>query len=171
VHSFNNANDEQKRLGLPLLTREEFAAVRAYTGGLYRTLNSSLRDGQYAGDLKLQAFVDAAQHGLAKMPKFKGLTSRGITTLTPQMKESMLKTYRVGAIVEDNAFISSSEGERAAFSGPVFHRIQSKTGVYVDPYSRHKGEREVLYAPGTQFRVTGMTQTPAGTYIIDMEEV
>lgn len=165
----NAVNAQQRSMGLPELTAEEVAAVRAYTGNTYRTLNSALRGGRYASDPHLQAYVDAAQHGLAKMPKYKGLSSRGMSLNDGQLK-AMLSTYRKGAIVEDAAFVSSSYGERAAFGGNVFMRINGKTGVNISRYSQYEGEREVLFMPGTRFKVDSIEQT-GGKYIITVTEV
>ena len=165
----NAVNAQQRSMGLPELTAEEVAAVRAYTGNTYRTLNSALRGGKYASDPHLQAYVDAAQHGLAKMPKYKGLSSRGMSFNDGQLK-AMLSTYRKGAVVEDSAFVSSSYGDRAAFGGNVFMRINGKTGVNISQYSQYQGEREVLFMPGTPFRVDEVKQE-GGKYIITVTEV
>lgn len=162
-------NAKQRAAGLPELTAEEVAAVRAYTGNTYRALNTALRGGKYSSDPHLQAYVDAAQHGLAKMPKYVGLSSRGMSFSESQLK-AMLSTYRKGAVVEDSAFVSSSYGEQAAFGGNVFMKIKGKTGVNVSQYSQYQGEREVLFMPGTQFRVDEITQIN-GKYIIEMTEV
>ncbi|UTC27957.1 hypothetical protein [Stenotrophomonas phage A1432] len=162
-------NAEQKRLGLPELTREEVGAIRAYTGSTYRALNNALRAGKYSSDPFLQAYVEAAQHGMSKMPKFKGATARGLTLHNDQLK-AMLSTYHKGAIVEDAAFVSSSYGNQAAFSGNVYMKIESKTGVNVSRYSQYDTEREVLYMPGTRFRVDNVEQVN-GKYIISMSEV
>lgn len=162
-------NAQQKKLGLEPLTREEVAAIRAYTGNTYRALNNALRSGKYSSDPYLQAYVEAAQQGMAKMPKFTGLSSRGMSFSQDQLK-AMLSTYRVGAVVEDAAFVSSSYGEQAAFGGNVFMKIQGKSGINVDNYSQYKGEREVLFMPGTRFRVDGVEQVN-GKYIIRLTEV
>lgn len=162
-------NAKQRSMGLPELTAEEVAAVRAYTGSTYRTLNSALRGGRYSSDPHLQAYVDAAQHGLAKMPKYKGLSTRGMTLDDGKLK-AMLSTYRKGAVVEDSAFVSSSYGERAAFSGNVYMRINGKTGVNISQYSQYQGEREVLFMPGTRFQVDEVKQE-GGKYIITVTEI
>ena len=166
-HSSMNA--AQRRAGLPELTVEEAAAIRAYTGSTYRTLNNSLRGGKYASDPLLQAYVDAAQHGLAKMPKYSGVSARGMNFNEEQLK-AMLSTYRKGVVVEDAAFISSSYGEQAAFGGNVFMRINGKSGVNISSFSQYGGEREVLFMPGTRFHVDSVEQKN-GKYIVTVTEV
>lgn len=162
-------NAEQRRNGLQELTAEEAAAIRAYTGGTYRTLNNSLRGHKYAGGPLLQAYVDAAQHGLAKMPKYSGISSRGMTMDEGKLR-AMLSTYRSGAVVEDAAFISTSYGQEAAFGGNVLMRITGKSGVNISQYSQYSSEREVLFMPGTRFHVDKVEQS-GGKYVVTMTEV
>lgn len=113
--------------------------------------------------------MDAAQHGLAKMPKYVGEAARGMSLGAVDLKR-FLSTYQKGAVVEEAAFVSSSYGQRAAFGGNVFLKIKSKTGVNVENYSRHPGEREVLFMPGTRFRVVDVT-TDNGRHIVTVEEI
>lgn len=167
--TLNTMNAQQRRMGLPELTAEEAAAIRSYTGNTYRTLNNALRSGRYASDMHLQAYVDAAQHGLAKMPKYVGRSARGMSFGEVELKK-VLATYRKGAVVEDSAFVSSSYGEQAAFGGNVFLQINGKTGVNISSFSKYGGEREVLFMPGTRFRVDDVVQTN-GKYVITVTEV
>jgi len=167
--TLDRMNAAQRRAGLQLLTAEEAAAIRSYTGSTYRTLNSELRSGRYASKAELQAYVDAAQHGLNKMPKYEGLSSRGMS-ISPGDLPGVLSTYRAGSVVEEAAFVSSSTGEQAAFGGNVFLRIQGRNGVNIAAHSKYQGEHEVLFMPGTRFRVDQVKQVN-GKYIVDMTEV
>lgn len=162
-------NAQQRSLGLPELTVEEAAAIRSYTGSAYRVLNEALRSGRYASDPHLQAYVDAAQHGLAKMPKYVGRSARGMNFRQAEL-EKVLSTYRKGAIVEDSAFVSSSYGEQAAFDGNVFLQINGRTGVNISSFSKYGNEREVLFMPGTRFQVDSVVQFN-GRYTITVTEV
>lgn len=152
------------------ITPEEAAAMKAYTSGLYSRLNPPLRNGQYASRPALQAYVDAAQHGMAKLPKYRGLSSRGIGRLDGAELDNMLKTYHPGAVVEEHAFTSSSAGEKAAFSGKVYFKITGRSGVDVSGFSYYPGEREVLFAPGTRFRVDKVEKV-GNNYIIYKTEI
>ncbi len=162
-------NQAQKDAGLELLLPEESAAIRSYTGNTYHELNSALRGGAYTSDNTLQAYVEAAQHGLRKMPKYTGMTARGMTVSGPTL-ERILAAYKPGAIVEEHAFISTSTGDHAAFSGNMFIKIKSKTGVLIQDFSKYSSKREVLYMPGTRLRVLSVEQTN-GKYVVNMEEV
>jgi SPP1 gp7 family putative phage head morphogenesis protein len=162
-------NRVQASRGLPELTGEEAAAIRGYTGSTYQRLNRALRSGEYASDANLQAYVDAAQHGMSKMPKYAGLSSRGMS-IRPERLEATMATYRPGAVVEESAFISSSTGDQAAFGGNVFMKIQGKTGVDVSSFSYYGNEREVLFMPGTRLRIDKVEQVN-GKYVIHATEL
>ena len=119
--------------------------------------------------MHLQAYVDSAQHGLAKMPKYVGRSARGMSFDEAELQK-VLSTYRKGAVVEDSAFVSSSYGEQAAFDGNVFMQINGRTGVNISSFSKYNREREVLFMPGTRFRVDNVVQSN-GTYVITVTEV
>jgi SPP1 gp7 family putative phage head morphogenesis protein len=164
-------NAAQKAAGLPEVTVEEASAIHAYTGSTYTVLNKSLRKGDYQTNLALQAYVEAAQHGMAKMPKFVGMTSRGMSISESDLGK-VLSVYRVGQVVEEASFISTSAGDKAAFGGNVLIRIIGKRGVDVAPFSKYPGEREVLYMPGTRLKVlSAEVDTYSGKHIITMEEI
>src|SRR5690606_39531227 len=61
---------------------------------------------------ELQAYVEASQAGLAKLPKHNGVTMRGASFSSSEL-ENILSIYHEGAIVEDAAFVSSSYGGRS----------------------------------------------------------
>lgn len=166
--ALSKVNTRQVQAGLQALSLEEVSAIKAYTGGLYRTLNGQLRSGHYSSNFHLQAFVESAQHGMMKMAKFKGLSSRGMTLGDSALK-NLLSTYRKGAIIEDDAFISTSAGSEAAFTGNVYLKIQGKSGVDISYFSNFPGEREVLFMPGTRFQVDAIEQIN-GRYVIHMTE-
>jgi SPP1 gp7 family putative phage head morphogenesis protein len=166
-------NKIQKAHGLEPLTLEESTALYEYTtNNVYGKMNKALREGRYASDVALQAYVEAAQIGMKKLPKYVGETARGIRTVPPELLKQMLAVYRPGAIVEEAAFTSTSAGSKAAFSGPVYFRItSSKTGIDIAPASAYGHEKEILYMPGTRFRVLKVEKLETGTHVFTMEEV
>jgi SPP1 gp7 family putative phage head morphogenesis protein len=151
------------------VTKAEFSAVKAYTGSSYTKLNRALRSGDYAQNHALQAIVEAAQHGLTKMPKHTGWVNRGVSANADLLK-SILSTYRTGAVVEESAFVSTSTA--SGFGGNVRMRVLSKNGVDVAGLSHYPGEKEILFAPGSRFKVTGVEKgSYDGSYTVTMEEV
>ena len=174
THGLQAMNARQKAAGLDELKPEEFAALRAYTGSSYRRLNSELRGSGYSANVYLQAYVDAALHGLAKAPKYKGWTNRGMSISAGDLA-AVKARYLPGSIVEEHAFTSTSTA--SGFGGNVRYRVLSQTGVDVSKFSRYPGEMEVLMAPGTRFRIVSVTEGPSrggyggNTLEITMEEV
>ncbi len=163
-------NIAQHRQGLEYVTVEEATAIRWYTGNLYEELNSALRGGDYASNYHLQAYVEAAQSGLRKMPKYDGLSTRRMPAYDAKL-DNILATYQEGAIVEEAAFVSSSKGEKAAFGGNITMKINGKSGVYVDSFSINSGEKEVLFMPGVKFKVDSVTNAGGNDYVIILTEV
>lgn len=166
-----STNVMQRKLGLPELTPEEYSAVRGYTSNVAFELNSKLRNGLYAQDMHLQAFVEAAQEGLRKMPKHNPaeILSRGVS---PSNMQAFMSTYHVGAVVNEASFISTSYGGRAAFDRNVIFKIKHKNGVKIDQFSHYQSEREVLLMPGTRIRVLKVERNVQGkAAIIHIEEI
>lgn len=157
------ANAKQKALGLPELTKSEYAAIRIYTSNAAFKMNRLLRDAAYSTDLELQAFVDAAQQGLMKMPKHTQPTRRGLTLHGADL-EKLLSTYTVGAVVEDDAFVSTAL-PGGGFGGNIEMLVSGTKGVDVAQYSHYKNEKEVLFMPGTRFRVDRVERTGNGAKI------
>jgi SPP1 gp7 family putative phage head morphogenesis protein len=148
------------------LKGHEYGALRAYTGSHYREWNQMLRQGRYATDFGLQALVEAANEGLSKLPNFVGTVRRGLTT---HDLDRYFTVYREGSIVEEHAFVSTAQGS-SGFHGNMEVIIQSKTGKSVKFLSQHPSENEVLFGPGTKFKVTRVERTSGGGRI-HMEQV
>ena len=166
-------NARQKSLGLEEVSPEEYAAVKAYTGSAYRAINDRLRAGGYGDDLHLQAFVEAGQRALDKMPKRKGEMRRGMNLGGSDLQKFM-SAYQPGTVVQDNSFVSTAFGG-GGFGGNIELRVMSKTGVDVSQVSFYKRENEVLFAPGTKFKVTKVQGPGDGghgaKHVIYMDEV
>ena len=143
--------------GVPIA---ELIAIRGYTSEDYWKLNQALRSGDPAAQAKYDTYVVAAAAGLAKMPAFQGTVFRG-----SKLPPDILANYQVGKTVTEHAFTSTAAAPTAAFDGNAKFVIQSKTGVDVAKLSVYAHEQEVLFRPGTQFKVldvkfdaaTGMT--------------
>ena len=76
--------------------------------------------------------------------------------------------YGFGAIVTEHGFTSASRGEE--FRGNTHWIIHGKTGRLVERLSAHEHETEVLFPPGTRFRVHRRTEHP-GYVEITIEEI
>lgn len=176
---FQATNAKQRKLGLPELTEQEFAALKSYTGNTYRSVNKELRDGKYAGNQVLQAYTEAGQMGIDKLPSynpdetlFRGVSiQRGSSDWT-----NFLKRYQPGAVVTEDNFTSTSFGGRAAFSGMnvrmVFVPSKARRGVNVAPFSNYKNENEVLLPPGQRLKVLNVQQNYDGKdLVVTVQEI
>lgn len=167
-------NDRFGLKGDAAVTPEEIGAIRSYTGNkTYERVNRMLREGKYAYDGVLQAFVEAAQHGMLKMPAYVGPVTRGVRWLPNGMTmDQFLARYQVGDVVEEHSFLSTSKGGDAAYGGPVYFKINSKTGRDVDWISKFPGgEKEVLMMPGTRLKINKVEKNADGKWVIWADEV
>ncbi len=85
---------------------------------------------------------------MRQLPSYKGTVFRG-TNLTPEQAA----IYKKGEVVKEKAFTSSSATEATAFSGNTRFLIKSETGKDISILSDFQSEKEILFAPHTQFRV------------------
>lgn len=136
----------------PHIPVEDLLAVRAYSAKEYGRINAAL-DG--AGDLyAVLAFIKCAASGLGALPSFVGTVYRGAVMSTQAMAR-----YRPGAVVAERRFTSASalatfpESWRAGACNVVFVIQSRATGHSVAHLSAKPEEAEVLFTPGTQFRV------------------
>ncbi|MNL54330.1 Photox toxin [compost metagenome] len=101
------------------------------------------------------------------MPKHVGRTNRGMSLQGEELKQA-LSTYRPGAIVEENGFTSTSTA--SGFGGNVRVVVNGKSGVDVAGISHYASEAEILFMPGTRFRVDQVVNE-GGSYRIELTEI
>jgi hypothetical protein len=147
------------------LTDDELNALQIYTGNS-DLANSAMRG---ASDLKDENIDAAMQYklvisALSKLPKFKGVAYRGFTPFS-----GVDKAYQVGATVADLAFTSAAGSfagvdhylkyapqEGAKGTQNYFSVIRSKSAVHVSNKANSSRENEVLFKPGSRFKVKGV---------------
>ncbi len=127
-----------------VLTPLEMAAVRAYTGSYYSQINRALvkiqRGDAVDNRKRWIAVKEVLNAALAKLPKDNRPLSRGLRFV----KQSTIDEWQPGTVVNWPAFTSASADK--PWGGNVLFKIKQKNpvGVYVDPISANKGERETL---------------------------
>jgi hypothetical protein len=152
----------------PVLTRWErfaiwkYSSVQSYS---YRAINEGLRSGSPSDDVQAVAHVMIA--GLKKLPRHAGFVYRGIRVAD---LGSFLRGYQPGAEVEWRAFSSASLDQTKVQIGNVLFIIRSNNGRVVGPYAEHQDEQEVIFLPGSRFRVNGVERT-SNKAIIDLSEL
>ncbi|SHE25335.1 ADP-ribosyltransferase [Actinomyces glycerinitolerans] len=157
------------------LSRDGVIGTYDYTtNNGYSTMNPALRGSPDAPlTPEVQARIDNTLKGMDELPPVPGTTYRG-TNLPDDVYHSLkdgAKEY------VDQGFLSSSkEGNIAdTFKGnsnnAVVFTIEGHSGVDVNPFSAHKGEAEILFRPGTTFKVTKAELGADGILRVEMTEV
>ncbi|NUS45148.1 MAG: hypothetical protein HOQ24_15845, partial [Mycobacteriaceae bacterium] len=80
---------------------------------------------------------------------------------------AMIDRYRKGQVVVEPAFTSASTKPQA---GNVVFVISSKSGRDISPFSAFEGEGEVLFRPGTAFKVRSVNEKN-NAWVIRLTEV
>lgn len=155
------------------LTDLEFTVIQQYTGDWYEKVNPRLaHPTKYRNDFQLQALVELAQEGLRKLPPVDGTMTlyRNIYVDYIDLGE-FLNRYRVGAVLEEKRFTSTStDGVFGKGRNVQLKFVQHRSGRDVDSFSLNKGEREVLFPPGTNIRVKSVSRQ-GFQIIVEVEEV
>jgi hypothetical protein len=105
--------------------------------------------------------------GLQKLPVHDGIAYRGIRVVD---LPSFLRGYQPGKEVDWPAFSSASIDQSKALIGNVLFIIRSNNGRILGPYAAQQDENEVVFLPGSRFRVDGVERTPTKA-IIDVSEL
>jgi hypothetical protein len=148
------------------LTTEELVAIRAYTGESWSSINAALRLKDGKALLRQGRMIGAMRSGLAKLPTYSGRVTRTIGMSV----DDAAKRYVVGETVVEDGFTSTTKGPPVKQrEGNISISIESKTGRDVTSIAVHK-EGEILFPPGTKFKVTEATRIQ-DAFIIRMTEV
>jgi hypothetical protein len=159
---FKKAHDYAKASGFAI-DEVEAAAIAAYTGSTYDSINAAQRNNALTKDQAL--YINAMKSGLSKMPKFVGVTKRG-TTLSKKAAEF----YKPGFVVREPAFMSTSPTK--PWAGNTRFEIHSLTGVHVRELAKttgHETEDEVIMPPGQVFVVSNGPAKGFDHYIVLQE--
>lgn len=164
------------------INSDERKGVKHYTGSSYWDINDGLRKGDISSlggtDKKsISGTTEALKKGVVPEPfiAHRGSSAHLITgtdTCTLQDIQS-----RIGSVVADKAFVSSSAVNGKGFSGEVKYHIKTPAGkgigAYVDPISLHKGgtESEFLFQRGSKFKIVGGYVDSKGQLHCNMEYV
>jgi hypothetical protein len=140
------------------ITPGEKTGLKHYTGGNYTAINNYLRgETDYISPSDEKHYLNA-QKGFRPsvepmlLHRGVGWSALGFGS-TPT--EAQLQAL-VGKKGTHKGFSSSSIGGKAAFGGPLLLVIEAPTGTpmaFVDPFSKNKGENEMLLPAGTDFEI------------------
>lgn len=161
-----------KQINDPFL-REDirlFSAVASYCGNDNEEINWALRNGTPLQD-KQASFVETACAALKRLPDHAGIVARGVD-LTPDKLNQCLEKYQPGQTITEPTFLSTSATSTEHFYGNALFVINSRHGKNVSELSGNfqTDGKEVLFPPGTQFKVVERQQVGEQT-VIFMDEV
>jgi hypothetical protein len=140
------------------VTKDDKWALEDYTSSGYGLMNVMLRQGPTDEAMQRRVKdVCKALHRVGRKSQFKGIVKRGSGNI-PDMDG-----LKAGATFTDAGFFSTSYG--TGFPGDLQFIVESKTGINVTPYSRHKCEQEILFLPGTMFRITEVVRKGNTTFV------
>lgn len=130
------------------------AAIFNYTTGDFDYMNSLLYTGKHGGDddkKQLEAKIEVTKQAMAKLPNYEG----GMTMRGDMGRYDWQADFFVGNTFAIKAFWST--GIKMCFDWcPLQISVFGKTGKQVAAMSEKPKETEVLFAPGTKFKVLSM---------------
>ena len=154
-----------RRLGI---TESEMVGLLDYTAVGYRVMNICLRE--HMSEESCQetvGVIEAARRALSRMPNYRGTVSR-----TATLPREALGIHVPGAILTYDSFTSTSIAPERLYGSQRFI-IESKTGKDISWASEIPKENEVLFAPGTVFKVISVEPStePGIQVTIHMQEL
>jgi len=160
------------------LTVNERAAINMYTqeSPLYGCLNEALRAKDRSKVKPFFPFLKLLLTGLGKIPKENGDFWRGVkrdlhADFEQKMKKKELhyfwsfKSTTLKADVLQNPMFLGTKGARTLFM------IHGFSGVRIDKYSSIQAEAEVLFLPGSCFKIKNILKAAADLWIIELTEI
>lgn len=160
----------------------DLKGVRHYTGSSYYEINESLRNNdpsilKGADKKAIIGTTEALKNGVVPEPfiAHRGSSAHLITGTASCTLQDIQE--RIGEVVADKAFVSTSAVKGSGFGGQVLYHIKTPAGkgigAYVDPISMNKGgaESEFLFQRGSKFRIVGGYEDSSGMLHCNLEYV
>lgn len=148
------------------VTEDESVATYAYTlpdspqgTSAFRAVNMALRFPRSTGAANMTPFAHTLEAAIAKLPKFKGPVVRR-TDIPPDVMDEAGKGR-----FADAGFLSFSKDPNLFF-GKDMIVARSMEARDLRQLSYYPDEWEVLYAPGTPFRVSSFVNEASGAILI-----
>ncbi len=140
--------------GIAKIPKEDLMALKAYTGDYYRKMNSALRGetALWKTQEGMASGVKGASSALNQLPSHQGTVFRGA-----HLDPAVLDKYVKGEVIAEKAFLSTTLDESVAKNfgnaNTLFVINAVKNGRDVSFLSDYAAEKEVLFTPGTAFKV------------------
>lgn len=127
--------------------------LKGYTAGEHRRINKHLRGIQKSTDDEFLQGINGIVDEFNKFPNWEGTTFRGMDLIGNGDAMKKFLKYKPGDLFVDQGFMSTSVCPTQAFSGNIKIRVEGRSGKFIGQYSEFKGEREVLFNPGSKWRI------------------
>lgn len=146
------------------LSNEEREGVYRYTGSWYGDMNTALREGTGTSG-RIKSYIDGATEALKKFRAaedvivYRGANAHWTANLLggteSQLQNARFLRSRIGKTVVDKGFMSTGTHQDSAWSGINYTIFVHKgvEGMYVDPVSSNRGEKEFLFNRDVHFVV------------------
>lgn len=138
------------------LSLTEAVSIFMYTTGDYSSINAQLRSGKVTDDVREVSAQCVS--GMAKLPSHDDTVTRLVN-----LPDKIANLHVEGAVLQYDAYTSTSTkpGGDENFNGNMFMLLEPKggsAGKDVSMFSNLPDEQEVLFPPGTQFKVIARTE-------------
>jgi len=158
------------------LTDLERNAIKKYTGDSY-TLVRKCQNLKVDCTELLKNQIKNIEAAMAKAPKFRGKTYRGLNFKNENEKVKFIADLKKSKNITDKGFVSSSKDIDVALDfaereGPgVILEIEGKSGVDIHNLSNVKDEQEILFGKGIKFKFKEIKTGPDRSTILVLEEI
>ncbi|MER7405598.1 ADP-ribosyltransferase, partial [Streptomyces sp. NPDC000070] len=143
-------------------------ALERYSSFYYKNINGQLRDVDVPLKPQVQSLVDDMDRVMGGRPVPEDIMVVRGTEYDHVLKEVDSVLDMEGRTFTDDGFTSTSLGKTAAFDHqPMIMHLRVPKGtpaLWIDHISLNKGERELLLARGSQYKVTRVFQDTAGKW-------
>ncbi|MFH8656697.1 ADP-ribosyltransferase [Streptomyces afghaniensis] len=143
-------------------------ALERYSSFYYKSINGQLRDVDVPLKPQVKDLVDDMDRVMGGRPVPEDIMVVRGTEYDHVLKEVNSVLDMEGRTFTDDGFTSTSLGKTAAFDHqPMIMHLRVPQGtpaLWIDHISLNKGERELLLARGSQYKVTRVFQDMAGKW-------
>jgi hypothetical protein len=132
----------------------DFTAVLDFLSDDRRAVAATLRSKGTTGDPRMACVLS----GLRRLPSFTG----AVFTSAP-LPDAAATGYTAGTLLAEPAFVDASSSHLVAMEGDIEYVIWSETGKRVAALVAEAARDEIMFAPGTGYRVLGVDMDRPGT--------
>jgi NAD:arginine ADP-ribosyltransferase len=155
INRFKHLNSYKASTAFQKLPDEDIVGIVAYTDEqYYSVINRALRNQDRETLKSLRPLILACASGLNRLPRARQTVVRGA-----RLPAAAIKAYReamtTGKAFIQREFLSTTADDEVpeAFIGNTIYKIKSQTGHSISAISKFPDENEVLFSPGSEFKV------------------